>query len=121
MTASDGTASNRSGSTAGESSVDEDGGAVDGAGLAEIAGSPRDEDGTADAPGRSPVAVYRWTCPICEETRTGMASAGEDPWRKAAFSLRQHVQTSADEAHGPANVYPARFDPEAAESAVSVD
>lgn len=121
MTASDGAARNRSGTTAGESSGDEAGRVVDGSEPVASADSPPDEDGQTDAPDRSPVAVYRWTCPICGETRTGMASAGEDPREKAAFSLRQHVQTSADEAHGPANVYPARFDPDAADRAVSVD
>lgn len=50
-----------------------------------------------------------------------MASGNEDPFAKAAFSLRQHVRTSVDGDHGPANVLPHGFDPDAAGRAVSVD
>lgn len=69
----------------------------------------------------STVSVYRWTCPICDESRTGIASGNENPLAKAAFSLRQHVRTSVDDDHGPANVFPPEFDPDAAGSAVSVE
>lgn len=70
---------------------------------------------------RSPVTVYRWTCPICGESRAGLADlAGEDPSEKAAFSLRQHVRTSAGEGHGPANRFPPGFDPTAVDGSVSV-
>lgn len=81
---------------------------------AETARSPVDADGSA-------VTVFRWTCPICGESRTGMASGQENPLGKAEFSLCQHVQTRADDAHGPANAFPAGFDPDAAERAVSID
>ena len=84
-------------------------------------GAPTDGGASAAGPGRSPVSVYRWSCPICGDSRVGMASGGEDPLGKAEFSLRQHVKTSDDDGHGPANRYPPGFDPDAADRAVSVD
>ena len=86
------------------------------------------EDGGADAsrdrsaPGgdRASVTVYRWTCPICGASRTGMASGNEDPLVKAEFSLRQHVVTTDDDGHGRANAYPPGFDPDAVDRMVSV-
>lgn len=84
-------------------------------------GSLADEGGSAADAEASPVSVYRWSCPICGDSRVGMASGGEDPVGKAEFSLRQHVKTSDDDGHGPANRYPARFDPDALDGAVSVD
>lgn len=92
--------------------------------VSDEASTPRSEadpdrssvDGTA-----SSVTVFRWTCPICGESRTGMASGQENPLGKAEFSLRQHVQTRDDDAHGPANAFPAGFDSDAADRAVSID
>ena len=79
------------------------------------------EDASGREAGHSAVTIYRWTCPICGESRTGMASDGENPLGKAEFSLRQHVKTSEGDGHGAANVYPPRFDPDAADRAVSLD
>ena len=80
-----------------------------------------DEDGAGTGGPAGGVTVYRWTCPICRESRTGMASGDEDPAGKAAFSLRQHVWTTEDDGHGGTNRYPPGFDPDAAGRATSIE
>lgn len=67
------------------------------------------------------MTLYRWTCPICGETRPGVASGDENPTQKAEFSLRQHVLSSDDPDHGSSNTYPGAFDPDAASEFVSIE
>lgn len=69
----------------------------------------------------SAVTVYRWACPVCGESGTGIASGTENPYEKAAFSLRQHVRTSEDDVHGPANAFPPGFDHDDAGKTVWTD
>lgn len=80
-----------------------------------------DSERTGTRGGRSGVTVYRWACPVCGASGTGIASGTETPYEKATFSLRQHVRTSDDGAHGPANTFPPGFDPDDVGKAVSID
>lgn len=48
-----------------------------------------------------PFTVYRWTCPICRASNSGIAVADEDVWTKAVESLKTHLRNQSGEGHGP--------------------
>lgn len=58
---------------------------------------------------------YRWTCPICSETKHGLSARDAMTARehvKHAFLI--HVRTRADGRHGGRGEYPSGFEPERA-------
>lgn len=53
-------------------------------------------------------AGYRWTCPICDQSR--LNTSGE---QNGVSALRSHLLASGGAGHGPVNEYPVGFDPDA--------
>ena len=55
--------------------------------------------------------IYRWTCPLCEETNVGLAT--ETTTRDAAVNaLKSHVRKLDGDLHGPEHEFPDGLDPE---------
>ena len=72
---------------------------------------PAESTGPDDVAAADQMVRYRWTCPVCGETGSGLTP----PERGLAYStnnLRSHVRTTDDEAHGPTTAYPESFEAE---------
>lgn len=60
----------------------------------------------------SGIAPYRWTCPICQVSKSGIAGADEN-WRtKALGSLKTHIRGRTGDGHGPHRALPPNLDEE---------
>lgn len=58
-----------------------------------------------------PITLYRWTCPICDESRLSAADGVQD--RAAVLrNLEAHIQGTAGEGHGDEDSFPDEFDPD---------
>lgn len=69
--------------------------------------------------GRQPTATpYRWTCPACQASRSGIAGGDENWESKAVESLKTHIRGRVDAAHGSHGVVPPDLEDEALRSAV---
>lgn len=71
--------------------------------------------GEEDQPKATP---YRWTCPACRESRSGIAGADENWKSKAIESLKTHIRGRGDDVHGCHGVFPSDLEDDALRSAV---
>ena len=54
---------------------------------------------------------YRWTCPICGDSRASVATGGDDEFvvERAKTALLAHVRATEDAPHGPRHSVPEDF------------
>lgn len=65
--------------------------------------------------------LYRWTCPICGESKVSIARSDENPRAKARASLQEHVRATDGNDHAPLGQYPDGFSPDVMDGEISVD
>lgn len=66
--------------------------------------------------------VYRWTCPICSETKASLATMDSmDVEEQARSALVSHVRTRDRGGHGRAGRYPPGFNSDEALDCIEIE
>lgn len=57
------------------------------------------------------ILTYRWTCPLCSKSKTGISTRDRTTFlNQAKHALLGHVRVTDDEVHGRAQQFPTGFD-----------
>lgn len=74
---------------------------------------PAQDDETA-------VTIYRWTCPICAQSRLVLAE-GEEPQEMVLNALESHIRSVVGDGHGDENSFPDDFDSSMLSSCIEIE